>query len=85
VWRLSIAPAQRQVTPAKEVMTDNRRSQQIGRRELDLWREHQIARYEQMVTALEALAAKMTGHYNDHVVFYAGRLAAELQKHREAR
>jgi hypothetical protein len=40
-------------------MTDDRRGQRIGRREIDLWREHQIARCEQQRTRLEALEREM--------------------------
>jgi hypothetical protein len=36
-------------------MADERRTQRIGRREIDLWREHQIARCEAQRTRLEAL------------------------------
>jgi hypothetical protein len=36
-----------------------RRNQQIGRREVDLWREHQIARCEQLRVRLEGLEREM--------------------------
>jgi hypothetical protein len=42
-------------------MTDDRRTQRIGRREIDLWREHQIARCEAQRTKLEALEREMRG------------------------
>ena len=75
-------------------MNDDRRRQQIGRRELDLWREHQIARYEQLVTALNALVVRMQNanqmhgaefEYNVSPRTCADWLAAELQTHRKAR
>ena len=40
-------------------MVDNRRGQQIGRREMDIWREHQIARCEKQRTRLEGLEREM--------------------------
>jgi hypothetical protein len=40
-------------------MAGERRNQQIGRRELDLWREHQIARCEKLRVRLEGLEREM--------------------------
>jgi hypothetical protein len=40
-------------------VTDERRTQRIGRREIDLWREHQIARCEKQRARLEALEREM--------------------------
>jgi len=80
-------------------VTDERRSQQIGRRELDLWREHQIARCETQRTRLEALeremrdgdrparfwADKLTAVLNEQNGYWSNRLAEILAKHRESR
>jgi hypothetical protein len=76
------------------VHTIERRNQRIGRRELDLWREHQIARAEQLVTALNALVVRMQNanrmhgaefEYNVSPRTCADWLAAELAKHRGPR
>lgn len=45
-------------------MTDERRAQQIGRREVDLWREAQIAKAETLIERLEALVTKWTHFAN---------------------
>jgi hypothetical protein len=68
---------------------DDRRTQRIGRREIDLWREHQIARCEQQRTRLEALEREMKIPANNVQatgikLYWAKRLTAILNDAPEA-
>jgi hypothetical protein len=69
-------------------MADNRRTQQIGRREVDLWRETQIATFEALVERLETLLAAMRTDrpgYHLTATEWADRLATIVATYRGTR
>jgi hypothetical protein len=54
----------------------------IGRREIDLWREHQIAKYEELVYDLIKLIEKWEQTEHPNLDLAIAGLAHELKKFR---
>jgi hypothetical protein len=78
-------------------VADHRRGQRIGRREIDLWREHRIEMCDTLTAALDAWVQELRAFARDYptgehgpreaeiATQFAKRLAAEIDKYRAGR